>query len=398
MKSVIKIVEDVYWVGINDRHTHLFENLWPLENGVTYNSYLIDSDKVALIDTVKSTESVNFLQNIQNKLGDKKIDYLIINHMEPDHTGAIKELLNVYPDIEIIGNNKTYTMLTNYYGIEDNFITVKQGDTIDLGGYTLEFHITPMLHWPETMMTYLKEKGVLFSGDAFGGFGALDGGIFDDEVNIEFYENEIMRYFTNIVGKYSRMVLNAINKLSDLEINVIAATHGPIWRSNPEKIINDYKKWSEYEAKEGAVIIYGSMYGNTERMADYIARCLSEFGIKDIRIYDSSKTHLSYLINEIWKYKYVFLGSCAYNTRVFPAMEGLLNTMKNKGLKGKKVGIFGSYTWSGGGVSNLKKFVDEVGWELIGDPIEFKGAPDQEHFKKAEELSCIIGDCYTCEV
>jgi len=397
VKSVIKIVNDVYWVGINDRHTQLFENLWPLDHGVTYNSYLIDAEKVALIDTVKSTESVNYLQNIQDKLKGKKVDYLIINHMEPDHTGAIKELLNVYPDIQIIGNKKTFGMLTEYYGIEENLITVKQGDTLDLGSMTLEFHLTPMLHWPETMMTYLKEEGILFSGDAFGGFGALDGGIFDDEVNIEFYENEIMRYFTNIVGKYSNMVLMAIKKLADLEINVVASTHGPIWRTNPGKIINDYKKWSEYKAKEGAVIIYGSMYGNTERMADYIARCLSENGIKDIRIYDSSKTHLSYLINEIWKYKYVFLGSCAYNTRVFPMMEGLLNTMKNKGLKGKKVGIFGSYTWSGGGVSNLKKFVDEVGWELIGDPIEFKGAPGKEHFEKAEALSCIIGDCYVGE-
>ena len=393
MKNVIEVKKDVYWIGVNDRDTRYFEKLWPLPNGITYNSYLIDADKVVLIDTVKSTEATNYINNIKDKIGDRPVDYLVINHMEPDHSGAIKELLNVYPDLKIIGNSKTFEMLKNYYGVEDNLVTIENKEEIDLGNYTLKFFMTPMLHWPETMMTYLEEHGILFSGDAFGGFGSLDGGIFDDEVNIDFYENEIMRYFTNIVGKYSPMVISAINKLADLDVNVVASTHGPIWRENPKKIIDDYRSWSEYEPKDGAVIVYGSMYGNTERMADYIARCLSESGIKNIRIYDSSKTHESYLINEIWKYEYVFLGSCAYNTRAFPKMESLMNALVNKKLKNKKVATFGSFTWSGGGVSTLNEFVEKLGWEELGDSIEFKGAPKKENFEQAEKLACEVGKC-----
>ncbi|MCF7886699.1 MAG: MBL fold metallo-hydrolase, partial [Candidatus Marinimicrobia bacterium] len=260
MHKPIPINDKIYWVGINDRETDLFEAHWPLPRGVSYNAYLIDDEKVALVDTVKSYFQTDYLDKIREIIGhDKKVDYLIINHMEPDHSGAIKELKEVYSDITIVGNKKTMNFLEGFYGVADNLKVIEDGDTLDLGDHKLKFYLTPMVHWPETMMTYDQTDGVLFSGDAFGGFGTLDGGIFDDELDTDFYEDETLRYFANIVAKYSRMVQRAIKKLGDLEINIVAATHGPIWRENPGKIINDYMKWSSYGTEKGVVVVYGSM-------------------------------------------------------------------------------------------------------------------------------------------
>ncbi len=200
--------------------------------------------------------------------------------MEPDHSGSMQALINAYPDLKIVGNKKTFEFIENFYDIHDNFYEIKEGDEIDLGYHKLTFYITPMIHWPETMMTYCKTEKILFSMDAFGGFGSLDGGIFDDEVNIEFYEDEIRRYYSNIVAKYSPIVQKALKRLADLEIKMIASTHGPIWRTSPETIVDYYDKWSRYEAEEGVVIVYGTMYGNTAKMADYLARVISEQGVK----------------------------------------------------------------------------------------------------------------------
>ncbi|MDY7027679.1 MAG: FprA family A-type flavoprotein, partial [Spirochaetota bacterium] len=283
MNGFIPITEDVFYVGVNDRETHLFENMWPLPKGVTYNSYVIKDEKNVLVDTVKVTKMALFLQKLRGLLDGGTIDYLVINHMEPDHSGAIREIVQNYPDVKIVGNAKTFDFLKGFYDIDENLYEVKDGDELALGKHTLRFYLTPMVHWPETMMTYDIGEQILFAGDAFGGFGTLDGGVFDDEVNIEYFENEIRRYYSNIVGKFGPMVQKALKKLEGLPIKVVASTHGPVWRSNPQRIINSYDRWSKYEADPGVVIVFGSMYGNTEKMADYVARRLAEYGVKDIR-------------------------------------------------------------------------------------------------------------------
>lgn len=382
MDCRVSITDKIHWIGVNDRETTLFENFWPLDKGVAYNSYLINDEKVALIDTVKFNKTDQYIAKIKEIIGDKKVDYLVVNHMEPDHSGSMMAILANFPDIKIIGNKKTFTFIDNFYGIDSSyFLEVKEGDEISLGEHQLKFYLTPMIHWPETMMTYETTQKILFSMDAFGGFGALDGGVFDDEVNLEVYEDEIRRYYSNIVAKYSGIVQGALKKLGGLEINTICSTHGPIWRTCPQTIIDYYDKWSRYEAEEGVVIVYGTMYGNTAKMADYVARVVAENGIKNVKVYDASKTHLSYIISDIWRYKGVILGSCAYNSNLFPAMEAVINTLDHTGLKNRYLGIFGNRSWSGGGVNSLDAFAEKIKWERVGESIEATSTPKEREFK-----------------
>lgn len=370
MNSRLPISSKVHWIGVNDRETTLFENYWPLEKGVCYNSYLINDEKIAVMDTVKFNKTDEYLGKIKEVIGDRKIDYLVVHHMEPDHSSSMKALINEYPDVKIVGNKKTFDFIKGFYDITENFYEVAEGDIIDLGYTKLKFFITPMIHWPETMMSYDMTDGILFSMDAFGGFGSLDGTLFDDEVNLEFYEDEIRRYYSNIVAKYSPIVQNALKKLGSLDIKIIAPTHGPIWRTQPSTIVNFYDKWSRFEAEEGVVIVYGTMYGNTAKMADYMARVIAEQGIKNVRVYDASKTHVSHILNDIWRFKGVILGSCAYNTYVFPAMDNVLSALEHTGLKNRYLGIFGNKGWSGGGVKGILEFADKVKWERVADSHE----------------------------
>jgi len=389
MNVSIKISDSIYYVGVNDRDTQLFESLWPLDRGVSYNSYLILDEKTALIDTVKEWKVTEFFDKIRKLLNGKPLDYLIINHMEPDHSGAIPELLQKFPNLKIVGNRTTFQFIENLYKVEDNFYEIKDGESLSLGKHNLRFYLTPMVHWPETMMTYDETDKILFSGDAFGGFGTLDGGIFDDEVKIDFFEDEIRRYFSNIVGKFSPMVQRALNKLNEanIDIKIIASTHGPIWRKNPDRIYSLYDKWSKYETEEGVVIAYGSMYGNTEEMADYVARKLAEEGIKKIKIMNVSKTHISYIINEIWRYKGLILGSSTYNQGLFPYMESLVQWLSHTNIKNHVLGIFGTYGWSGGGVSTIVKYNEQMKWPLVAEPVEARLSAKEEDFKKLSELA-----------
>jgi len=236
-----------------------------------------------------------------------------------------------------------------------------------------------------------RKVRLFFSGDAFGGFGTLDGGIFDDELNIDFYEYETLRYYSNIVGKYAQMVVAAVSRLSKLDIKTICATHGPIYRTNPAKIVQDYIKWSNYQTEKGVVIVYGSMYGNTKMMAEAISKGLKDSGIKDIIIHDVSKTHLSYIIADIWKYKGVILGSCAYNQKIFPPMEQLLSFYENAKPKNHVLGIFGSYSWSGGAVSRLKEFSQKIGWEVVEPVIEVRHSPREVDIDECIKLGIEVG-------
>ncbi|HYQ56660.1 MAG TPA: FprA family A-type flavoprotein [Draconibacterium sp.] len=369
----VNLAEDIYYLGFNDRRTHLFENIWPIPHGVSYNSYLIVDEKIALIDTVERAFIDDYLDAIEEIIGEREVDYLIINHMEPDHSGALKAIVHRYPNITLVGNKKTFGFVEAFYMNPEKVHVVHDNHVLDLGKRKLQFQMIPMVHWPETMVTYEETNKILFSGDAFGSYGTMDGGIFDDEINLDFYEVEVMRYFTNIVGKYCPHTQRAIKKLAGIDIKMIAATHGPIWRSDLNWILKRYNKWSSYDLDCGVVIVYGSMYGNTKKMAETIARQIAVRGIKNIRVYDASKTHSSYIINDIFKYKGFIVGSAAYNNAMFPNVETLLTTVEHMAPKNHLLGIFGNYSWNGGGVKNLKTFAEKIKWEMVYEPIEEKG-------------------------
>ena len=388
----VKLADKIYYLGFNDRRTHLFENIWPIPHGISYNSYLLVDEKIALIDTVERAFIDEYIDNIEEIFGEKKVDYLIINHMEPDHSGALKAIVQKYPDIVLVGNKKTFGFVESFYMAPKNVMLVHDDYVLDLGKLKLQFQTIPMVHWPETMITYEETNKILFSGDAFGSYGTLDGGIFDDEINLDFYEIEVMRYFTNIVGKYCPHTQRAINKLAPLDIKMIAATHGPVWRQDLNWILDRYNKWSSYDLDCGVVIVYGSMYGNTQKMAEVIARRIAERGIKNIRVYDASKTHSSYIINDIFKYKGFIVGSAAYNNALFPNVEILLSTIEHMAPKNHYLGIFGNYSWNGGGVKNLKIFAEKIKWETVGEPIEEKGALKASSKVELENLADAMAD------
>lgn len=387
-----KISDGVFHICVNDRRKSLFENLWPLPNGMAYNCYLINDEKTVLIDTVENGSDLDFIQRVELSLDGKELDYLVINHMEPDHSGSIKDVIKRWKDVQIIGNKQTYKILNGYLGDLPNLLEIKDGEELNIGSHNLKFILTPWLHWPETMMTYETTKEIIFTGDAFGSFGTLDGGIYDDEVKLEYYLDEMRRYYSNIVGKYGAMVQRALTKLGSTPISYICPVHGIIWREDPSKVIALYDKWSSHTADEAVVIMYASMYGHTESMADQIARSISQQGVKDIRVYDVSKTHVSYLISEVWRCKGVVFGSCAYNTQMHPNMEHLCTELTHYGVKNKQLALFGSFSWNGGGVSNLSKFAESIKWEQVCEPIDLKGRPTPEKLSNVESMAIAMAE------
>lgn len=385
---MINITGKVSYIGVNDRKKNLFENNWPLPYGVSYNSYVIADEKTAVIDTLEYGSDSDYLKKIDTAIGGRRLDYLIVNHMEPDHSSMIGGLLKVYPEMLVVGNSKTFQMLQSYYNLSPcRFHEVKDGDQLDLGYHKLQFTLTPWVHWPETMMTYDTTDRILFSCDAFGSFGTLDGGIFDNEIVFdERWESEMRRYYSNIVGKWSNMVQKALMKLAGVPVNFVCPSHGPIWKENPAKVIGLYDKWSRHEAEEGCVIAYASMYGNTEKIADKIARKLSEQGIKNIRIFDVSKTHSSFILNEIWKYKGLILGSCAYNGDMHPMMSLLTHEISVSAPANKVFGVFGGSTWNGAGSKALVAFAEKAKLQVVAAPIEICGSYAEEKLTGLDEF------------
>jgi len=367
------ICNEIYYIGVNDRHKELFEGLWPLPDGVSYNSYLIRDEKIALIDTVEFSFFAHFIEKMHEIIGEKAIDYLVVNHVEPDHSGSIALLKKFYPDVKIVGNKKTLGLLEGFYGNLGETIEVKNGETLSLGSRELTFALTPMVHWPETMVTYDATSRVLFSGDAFGCFGALNGAVIDTEMNCENYWLEMVRYYSNIVGKYGTPVQNALKKLAGLEIDYICSTHGPVWHQYINKVIDLYDKMSRYETKTGLVICYGTMYGNTERMAEYIARAASEAGIKDIVLYNVSKTHHSYILRDIFRYRGLIVGAPTYNAGLYHEMEVLLSELANKDIKDHFIGWFGSHAWASKAVCKIEEWNEtRLKFEAVGEPVDMK--------------------------
>lgn len=391
--NIKEIKAGVYYVGVNDRTTQRFEALWPLPYGVSYNSYIVTGEKTALIDGVEISQCDNLVKHIKEIIGDKHPDYLVINHMEPDHSGAIKVLRGYYPNMTIVGNAKTLEMVNGFYGISENVIAVKDNDTLDLGGKTLSFRLTPMVHWPETMMTYVAEDKVLFSGDAFGSFGALNGAVVDEEMDIEPYIPEMYRYYSNIVGKYGMPVQKALAKTSDLAVDYICSTHGPVWHSEVSRVVSIYDRLSKYEAEDGVVIVYGSMYGNTQEMAEAIATRLAERGVKKIKMHNVSYSHLSYILSDIFQYKGLIIGAPTYSNTLFPLIESVIQAIKTRELKNRVVGSFGSFTWASKAVSRINEVLEEshlLDAEIVS--VENKQAPGAIDIEKCRALADAIVD------
>ena len=380
-----KITENIYYVGVNDRNKSLFEGLWPLPYGVSYNSYLIDDEKVCLIDTVEVDFFTQYIEHIQEVIGNRKVDYLVINHMEPDHSGSIALIKKYYPEIQIIGNKKTFQMMEGFYGIAEGTLEVKNGDTVELGKQKLNFVLTPMVHWPETMVTLCGTT--LFSGDAFGCFGALNGGVIDAQINCDSFWLEMERYYSNIVGKYGTPVQNALKKLADVKLDYICSTHGPVWHEHINKVIAIYDRLSKYETELGLVICYGTMYGNTERAAEVIARAASEAGVKNIVVYNVSKTHHSYIIRDVFRYKGLIVGAPTYNTALYHEMDVLLSELAGKDIKNHLMGWFGSYGWASKAVSEIARWNEErLHFEQVGEPVEIKQSLTAETKAQCEAL------------
>lgn len=394
MLKPIQIKEDLYYIGVNDRTKALFENLWPLPKGVSYNSYLIVDEKTALFDTVDICYSDVFFQKLESALNGRALDYLIINHMEPDHSGSLGLLRSKYPNVEIIGNKRTADMITGFYGITEGIKIIADKEELPLGKHNLVFYLTPMVHWPETMITYDSTDKIIFSGDAFGTFGTLDGGVVDQQLHAERYYDEMIRYYSNVVGKFGSPVQKALEKLSGLQIDYICSTHGPVW-TMPEqiqKVISIYDKLSKYEGDEGVVIVYGSMYGNTEQMAETIAHELARQGIKEIVMHNASKRAHSYIIRDIFKYKGLIIGSPTYNNRLFPEISAILEKIEERDMKNRYLSYFGSFTWAGAAVKRIAKFAETTNFEIIGEPVEMKQAMNISTYEGCVKLGKAMAD------
>ena len=372
MYRLKEIANKVYYVGVNDRQKALFENMWPLPYGVSYNSYLIADEKTVLVDTVDACYADVFLKKIEDALGGRPLDYLVVNHMEPDHAGSIRLLRQAYPEVQIIGNKRTFDMLEGYHGITTGLVEVKEGDTLEIGHHKLAFYLAPMVHWPEVMVTYDQTDKILFSADAFGTYGTLDGGILDTDLDLDHFWDGMRRYYANIVGKYGSPVQKALQKLSGLDIQTICSTHGPVWTKHIPEVVKIYDELSRYEGQEGVVVVYGSMYGNTEQMAEAIASSLSAHGVKHIVMHNVSKSHASYILKDIFKYKALIIGCPTYCNQLYPEVDSLLQMIELREVKNRLFGYFGSFSWAGAAVKRLAAFGEKMNWTIVGEPVEQK--------------------------
>jgi flavorubredoxin len=391
----VEITQGIHWIGVNDDKTELFEGLWPIKDeGISYNSYLVRGEKTALIDLCKDIYQEEYLNELKSLIDPARIDYLVVNHMEPDHSGAMRAFLNLAPQATILATKKAVKMLADFFGITDNIHAVEDGETLDLGGHVLRFTTIPMVHWPETMVTYDHTSGVLFSCDAFGGYGKLIDGIFDDDyADISFFEKESLRYYANIVAAFSKPVLNAGEKLAGTDIKIVAPSHGLVWRKNPAHIVNLYMKWSEYgkgKAEKKVALMHGSMYGNTSKAAESIAEGLRSSGI-EFESFDVRLTHTSYILPSIWTSQGIAIGAPTYEGSLFPGMAQALLMAEFKRMFNKDVIYFGSYGWGGGAQRYLGAQLERLKWNL-GETLEFAGEPTETDLKHAAALGKNFGE------
>lgn len=385
----MKISNRIFHVGVNDADKTLFEGLWPLPYGVSYNSYIISDEKIALTDTVEGGFEDEFLHNIHEAIGDRPIDYLIVNHMEPDHSSLISYMLGRYPDMMIVANAKTLPMLAGYYGVpQEKVITVTDGYEISLGSCTLSFYLTPMVHWPETMVTWMKEENTLFSGDAFGTFGTVEDNVTATGSTLDAYREEMVRYYSNIVGKYGTPVQTALKKLSSLDIKRICSTHGPVWEKEVSDVVALYDRLSKGNTVRGVCIAYGSMYGNTASAAHSLAAELDRLGvpyaIHDLAGNNEEGLGVSGALRDAFLYDTICVGSPTYNNGIFPPAETFMNALQSRLVKGRRFYAFGSYTWSGASVRQLNERAAAMEFEILGEGLSFPQAFSAEKYNMAE--------------
>ena len=390
MYCVKKVTEDTFWIGASDRRLALFENIYPIPRGVSYNADVIKDEKTVLLDTVDKSVSGQFFENLEHVLGGRKLDYLIVNHMEPDHGATIAEVAMRYPEVKIVGNAKTFTMMKQFFDfdVDAHAVVIKEGDTLSTGNHTLAFAMIPMVHWPEAMVTYDAYDKVLFSADAFGTFGALNGNIFADEVDFEnAWLDDARRYLTNIVGKYGVQVQAALKKALALDIQMICPLHGPVWRENLGWFIDKYQKWSTYTPEDhNVLILYASIYGNTENAMDVLANKLSEAGEKNIAVYDVSVTDPSYLLAEAFRCDRIIFASPTYNAGMFPKMETLLLELKAHNFQNRKVAVLENGTWACTAGKQMKDILSQMKNMEI-----YEGAAAVKSSLKEENLSQLDG-------
>lgn len=387
--TAIEVKSGISWIGVNDRTTDLFEGLWPITSeGVSYNAYVIKDEKSVLVDLAKDIKSNALLDQIAEVVDPADLDYIVINHMEPDHTGVIRSLRRIAPKSVVLCTARAAEMLEAYYGITEGVQVVNDGDTLDLGEHTLQFFMTPMVHWPETMMTYETTQKVLFSCDAFGSYGALQGSVFDDQCRDQaFYEEQALRYYANIVAVFARPVIKAIDKLKDLPVDVVAPSHGLVWRSNPGRIIELYQTWANYALKGpevGVTLLYGTMYGNTEKMVEAVANGVADAGIP-LEIFDVRHIHASYILSALYKYSGVLVGAPTYEGELFPPMAHVLDMAARKRIQNRKLAYFGSFGWSGGARREITQLAERLRWDL-DKPWEFRGGPTHDTLVKGRDL------------
>jgi len=378
-----KISERIFYVGVNDDDKVLFEGLWPLPAGVSYNSYVVADEKVALIDTVESGFEEEFLENVREAAGGRALDYLVVNHMEPDHSSLITFILEEYPDLKILANAKTLPMLKGYNDVpEERVQIIAEGEAVSLGSCSLRFFMAPMVHWPETMVTWLEEENTLFAGDAFGTFGTIDENVVDEEGTFGQYCDEMMRYYACIVGKYGKPVQTALQKLAGLDIKRICSTHGPVWETGIADVVALYDRMSRYEVERGVCIVYGSMYGNTAAAADALAMELEERGIPyaihDLAGNNSGELGLSGALRDVFRYDTIVVGSPTYNNGIFPPVETFMKALQARLIKGRRFYAFGSYTWAGASVRQLNELASSMDFQLLGDGLSFPQAYTRE--------------------
>lgn len=395
MHNEKKITEDIYYIGLSDRKINLFENNIPIHNGVSYNSYLIKDEKTVLLDTVDYAVGEGFFENLNAVLDGRKLDYVIVNHMEPDHCATLNSLVLRYPDIKIVCNTKSEKMIKQFFDfdIDSRKLLVKEGDTLDLGKHKIQFVMAPMVHWPEVMVSYDTYSKILFSADAFGTFGALSGNIFADKVQFEKeFESEARLYYTNIVGKYGPQVLSLLDKASKLDIKMICPLHGPVWRENLDWYIDKYKKWASYTPEEdGVVIAYGSIYGNTENAASVLANKLAEKGVNNIRMYDVSKTPASEILAQCFRFSHLVFASSTFNGGIFITMENLLLDIQAHNLQNRTIAFIENGTWNPTSGKQMHEILSKLkNTTFIDEKVTIKSSLKENQLEEIDSLACAI--------
>jgi flavorubredoxin len=388
-----ELAKGVYYIGVDDHHTELFENLWKIPFGVSYNSYLIVDEKIALVETVKGPWSKEWLANIQKLIDPRDIDYIILNHMEPDHTSSLPEIAAIATDATLVYTDRASDMQKSFYGVSLKEKVVEDLEEISLGKKTLKFIHAPFLHWPETMMTYIIEDEVLLSCDAFGSFGALNGKVFDDEIDMRMIESESRRYLSAIITSYFKFVQRAISKVKDLGIGIkiVGPSHGPIYRKDPLWILNKYDEWTHPELEKYVTIIFGSMYGYTHRLALRLKKELMDLGV-EVKIHNICYTDMSNVLVDAVRPTVLVVGAPTYDAHPFPKIWAFVNEVKGKRFPVNKVALFGTYGWGGGGVKKLRQMFEEMRFEVLEPVVRVKARPTDEETKQIKTLAKTIAE------